>query len=198
MMAPNSTAPVRSGNPIQRDIEAPFHSLHHEINRLFGEVFLHGHLHRQSHLSGDRQGPFMPSINVSETDGEMRISADLPGVRAEDIDVTLVDDILTIRAEKTLDRADDKESFHILERSHGTLLRTLRLPYSVDTDKMKADFDNGVLIVALPINRDKERARRIPVQVAAQGGAPTTPDRNKAGAAAPEEAYNANPKPKAS
>ncbi|WP_420964457.1 Hsp20/alpha crystallin family protein [Bradyrhizobium sp. B120] len=197
-MAPNSTGPVRSGVLIQRDIEAPFHSLHHEINRLFGEVFLHGRLHHQSRPNVDQQGPFMPSINVSETDGEMRISADLPGVRAEDIDVTLVDDILTIRAEKTPDRADDKESFHVLERSHGTLLRTLRLPYSVDTDKMKADFDNGVLTVTLPINREKEYVRRIPVQAAAQGGEAPAPDRNKAGAAAPEVAYNADPKPKAS
>ncbi|WP_342725762.1 Hsp20/alpha crystallin family protein [Bradyrhizobium sp. B097] len=140
----------------------------------------------------------MPSINVSETDGEMRISADLPGVRAEDIDVTLVDDILTIRAEKTLDRTDDKENFHVLERSYGTLLRTLRLPYSVDADKMKADFDNGVLTVTLPINREKEHVRRIPVHAAAQSSEAPAPDRNKAGAAAPEVAYNADPKPKAS
>ena len=166
-MATNSPAPARSGSLIQRDVEAPLHSLHHEINRLFGEVFSHGQLHRQLRLNADQQGPIMPSINVSETDGEMRISADLPGVKASDIDVKLVDDILTIRAEKTLQKTDEKESFHVVESSYGIFLRTLRLPYLVDTDKMQASFDNGVLTVRLPICRDKEKARKIPVQTTA-------------------------------
>jgi HSP20 family protein len=198
MMAPNPTAPARPGNLIQRDLEAPFQSLHHEINRLFGEVFLHGRLHSQPRLSADPQGPFMPSINVSETDSEMRISADLPGVKGTDIDVTLVDDILTIRAEKALEKKDEKENFHVLERSHGTFLRTLRLPYSVDIDKMKAGFDNGVLTVTLPLNREKERARKILVQSGAQNGEASSSDNKIAAKApAPDAAHNVNPEPKA-
>lgn len=171
-MTPKSTMAVRSGGLIERDLEAPFHSLDHEINRLFGEVFLHGRLRNQQQLplNTDQQGPFMPSIDVSETDSEMRISADLPGVKRSDIDVTLVDDILTIRAEKTLEKKGEKQNFHVLERSYGTFLRTLRLPYPVDTDKMKADFDNGVLTVTLPFNKEKERTRKIPVQSGSQDG----------------------------
>jgi HSP20 family protein len=188
-MATNSTAPARSGGFIQRDVEAPLHSLHHEINRLFGEVFSHGRLHHW--LNVDQQGPIMPSINVSETDGQMRISADLPGVKASDIDVKLVDDILTIRAEKTLEKTDEKENFHVVESSYGTFLRTLRLPYLVDTDKMQASFDNGVLTVTLPLCRDKEKARKIPVQTAQDSAAAA------AKATAPDTSNNANPKPKA-
>jgi HSP20 family protein len=180
-MEPTSSASTRSAGLIQRDLEAPFHSLHHEINRLFGEVFLHGRLHHSLHVSGDQQGPFMPSINVSETDSEMRISADLPGVKGGDIDVTLVDDILTIRAEKALEKKDEKENFHVVERSYGTFLRTLRLPYAVDIDKMKAAFDNGVLTVTLPIEKDKERARKIPVQTGIPTSATSSADQKATG-----------------
>jgi HSP20 family protein len=68
---------------------------------------------------GSLHGPIMPGIDVTETDEEMRISAELPGVSEGDIDVSLVDDVLPIRGEKKLEK-DDKENYHFLERSYGT------------------------------------------------------------------------------
>jgi HSP20 family protein len=122
--------------------------------------------------AGSQHGPMMPSIDVSETDQEMRISADLPGVSEGDIDASLVDDILTIRGEKKLDKKDDKENYHVWDRSYGSFLRSLRLPYSVDTDKIRADFANGVLTVTLPKCKDKETSRKIPVQCGRPPGSP--------------------------
>ena len=77
-----------------------------------------------------RVGTFVnASMNVSETDKEIRITAELPGVTEQDIDVSLDDDVLTIRGEKKFERKDDKENFHFVERSYGTFQRSLRLPY---------------------------------------------------------------------
>ena len=69
-----------------------------------------------------------------------------------------------LRGEKRLDKRDGEESYHFAARSYGTSLRSLRLPYSVDTDKIRAEFANGVLTVMLPKCKDKEKSRKIPVQ----------------------------------
>jgi len=136
------------------------------MNRLF-DVF-HDKFNG-SMPAGSQHGPMMPGIDVSETDQELRISADLPGVNEDDINVSLVDDILTIRGEKKLDA---KANYHVVERPYGTFLRSLRLPYSVDTGKIRADFTNGVLTVTLPKCKDKEISRKIPVQCGQSHGSP--------------------------
>lgn len=166
MIARESLAPVRSNGFLERDFGHPFLSLHREMNRLF-DVF-HDKFSGSMPV-GSQHGPMMPSIDVSETDQEMRISADLPGVSEDDIGVSLFDDILTIRGEKKL---DEKANYHVVERSYGVFLRSLRLPYSVDTDKIRADFANGVLTVTLPKCKDKEISRKIPVQCGRPPGTP--------------------------
>lgn len=144
----------------------PFLSLHREMNRLF-DVF-HDKFSGSMPV-GSQHGPMMPSIDVNETDQELRMSADLPGVSEDNIIVSLVDDILTIRGEKKLDKT---ANYHIVERSYGTFLRSQRLPYSVDTDKIRADFANGVLTVTLPKCKGKETSRKIPVQCGRPPGSP--------------------------
>ena len=76
-------------------------------------------------------------MNVSETDKEIRITAELPGVTEQDIEVSLDDDVLTIRGEKKFERKDDKENFHFVERSYGTFQRSLRLPYAVNSSRSR-------------------------------------------------------------
>ena len=104
------------------------------------------------------------SMNVSETDKEIRITAELPGVTEQDIDISLDDDVLTIRGEKKFERKDDKENFHFVERSYGTFQRSLRLPFPVDPEQVQASFENGVLTVTVPKTGRQERSRRIQVQ----------------------------------
>jgi HSP20 family protein len=110
-------------------------------------------------------------MNVSETENEIHVAAELPGVREEDIDVSLNDDILTIRGEKRFERQDEKENFHVVERSFGTFQRSIRLPFPVDPEQVQARFDNGVLMVTMPKTAQQQRTKRIQVQRGA-GGTP--------------------------
>lgn len=162
-MARNSIAPFRAGV----GGGDPFLSLHREMNRLFDDVFRGG-------IAGpteDSSAGFVPArINVSETDNELRITAELPGVSQNDVEITLNDDILTIRGEKRFENKDDRENFHFVECSYGTFQRSMRLPYATDPDQVQATFENGVLTVTLPKNQAKERSRRIQVQGKSERG----------------------------
>lgn len=179
-MSPTSLRPAHIVGVVEHDAAAPFHSLHREVNRLFDDL-----LRRHSSLpaSAEQRGPLMPSIDVSETDGEVRICAELPGVSEGDIDVSLDGDVLVIRGEKKFEREDDKENYHVVERSYGTFQRALRLPWAIDSEKVGADFSNGVLTVTLPKGVEPEKTRKIPIQGA---GAP---------ASTPGSAPPAKPKP---
>jgi HSP20 family protein len=112
---------------------------------------------------GGEGGMLMPHMDVSETDKELKVCAELPGVSEKDVDVRLEDDVLVIRAEKKFERKDEKENFHFMERSYGTFQRSLRLPFSVNPDDVKAGFENGVLTVTLPKSAQQARSRRIEV-----------------------------------
>jgi HSP20 family protein len=144
----------------------PFLSLHREMNRLFDDVLRGTAVPAAagSQAQGDVGNFVNASMNVSETEKEIRITAELPGVTEQDIDVSLDDDVLTIRGEKKFERTDDKENFHFVERSYGTFQRSLRLPFSVDPEQVQASFENGVLTVTVPKTGRQERSRRIQVQ----------------------------------
>ena len=106
----------------------------------------------------------MPHMDVSETDQELRICAELPGVNEEDVEVRLEDNVLVIRGEKKFERKEEKENYHFSERSYGTFQRALRLPGAVEPDQVKARFENGVLTVTVPKSEQHERSRRIQIQ----------------------------------
>jgi HSP20 family protein len=163
-MARNPMTPFRPGGGMFPG--DPFLSLHREMNRLFDDVFRGASLPSAAGSQGQGDvGNFVnASMNVSETDKEIRITAELPGVTEQDIDVSLDDDVLTIRGEKKFERKDDKENFHFVERSYGTFQRSLRLPHAVDSEQVQASFENGVLTVTVPKTRQPERSRRIQVQ----------------------------------
>jgi HSP20 family protein len=151
----------------------PFLSLHREMNRLFDDVFRGAGLPAAG-SQGQGVGNFVnASMNVSETEKELRITAELPGVTEQDIDISLDDDVLTIRGEKKFERTDDKENFHFVERSYGTFQRSLRLPFPADPEQVQASFENGVLTVTLPKTGRQERSRRIQVQSRGAGGQST-------------------------
>ncbi len=163
-MARNPMTPFRPGGGMFTG--DPFLSLHREMNRLFDDVFRGTGLPAATGSQGQGDvGTFVnASMNVSETDKEIRITAELPGVIEQDIDVSLDDDVLTIRGEKKFERKDDKENFHFVECSYGTFQRSLRLPYAVDSEQVQASFENGILTVTVPKTERQERSRRIQVQ----------------------------------
>jgi HSP20 family protein len=95
-------------------------------------------------------GAWAPMLDVSETKDAMIVTAELPGVDAEDIGLALTDDVLTLKGEKEKTTEEREERYHRVERRYGTFLRSVRLPMAVDGSKITATFKNGVLVVTLP------------------------------------------------
>ncbi len=145
----------------------PFQMLHREMNRLFDDVFqgMPGSQTPGQAGGGNANNFIEMNMNVSETENEIRVTAELPGVTEQDIEVRLDDEILSIRAEKKFEQGQGsgKENFHFVERAYGTFQRSLRLPSSVNPDQISAHFENGVLSVSVPKAAQQERSHKIQV-----------------------------------
>ena len=135
----------------------PFLDLHREVNRLFDDSL---HSMREG-SSGSAGLVISPKVDVCQTDDGWEITAELPGVRQEDIDLRLDGDMLTISGEKRYERKDDKNRF--VERSYGNFTRSFQLPFAPDPDKVTADCDRGVLTVKLPKAAEQDKSRRISI-----------------------------------
>ena len=93
---------------------------------------------------------FTPAFDVSETEKELIVKAEVPGMDKKDIQVTLSDGMLTIKGEKKQEKEDENENYHSIERRYGAFSKTMRLPFEVETDKVDATYKHGVLKVTLP------------------------------------------------
>jgi HSP20 family protein len=108
-----------------------------------------------------------PSIDVTETDKEIEITAELPGLERQDVEISLEDNVLTIRGEKKVADADDKnKNYHLTERSYGIFYRAFQLPVGIDPASVEATMSNGVLKVKTPKPAHTE-AKKIEVKEAA-------------------------------
>ena len=123
--------------------EHPFLALHREMNRMF-DNFFHGFDFPMSTTSGWSVGAW-PNVEVSETDDEVKLVAELPGIEEKDVDLTFHDGVLTLKGEK---KAETNGAVYS-ERWQGQFERTVRLGPDVDPDKIKAQFKNGVLTVTV-------------------------------------------------
>jgi HSP20 family protein len=94
------------------------------------------------------RGP-VPSVDITEDDGNYVVTAELPGVKREDVNVELEEDVLTIRGEKRSEREEKKEKRRFVERSYGTFSRSFTLPANADPDRVSAGFKDGVLTVTI-------------------------------------------------
>ena len=108
-----------------------------------------------------------PPVDVYQVaDQELVLKAELPEMAREDIDITVVNSLLTIKGEKKLSRDVKEEHFHHVERRYGAFSRSFSLPPTVDPNRVSAEYKNGVLTVRLPL-REEAKARSITVDVAA-------------------------------
>jgi HSP20 family protein len=124
-------------------------SLVREIEKTFDDFS------RRSPLAGfygAGEGMTAPKVDVAEGKDGIDVTAELPGVEEKDIEVTLADDMLTIRGEKRTDREEGgkDKSWHLIERSYGSFSRTIPLPYEPESKNVEAKFDKGVLRIRLP------------------------------------------------
>ena len=104
-----------------------------------------------------------PSVDVVENDDNFQIIAELPGIKMEDVNISLADNILTLKGEKKNEISENKRNFYRVERSYGRFQRSFSLPSTVDAERVQANLDNGVLTITLP-KSEKAKAREIPIK----------------------------------
>ena len=146
----------------------PFSHLQREIGRAVEDVFRGA----PSAFRGFGGPGFAPSLDVRETAQGLELTAELPGVAENDIELSLEGDVLLLRGEKREERKSEERGVHMQERSYGSFQRSLRLPYAPDPAGVTASFDKGVLHVSLPRpQKAAAKDNRIPIRAGAgQGG----------------------------
>jgi len=139
----------------------PFSYLRNQVNRVFDDFWGESWLEPR-HEAG--AAGFWPQVDVTETDKEIKVCAEIPGVDAKDIDVSVEDGMLTIKGEKKYEREANEKGQYRIERSYGAFERSLALPAEVDESKAKAEFKKGVLRLTLPKRPGAaSRRKKIPV-----------------------------------
>ena len=157
----STPAPTRYGEGAD-----PFVTLRREMDRLFDDAF-RGFGVPSLGLGRDWGWPSQrdwgwPSLEVSESDKDVTVTAELPGLEEKDVEVLLAEGVLTIRGEKKSETEDKDRRFS--ERYYGRFERRVALPAEVDEDKVQASFRNGVLTVTMPKSAEAEaHVKRIPV-----------------------------------
>ena len=131
-----------------------------QVNRLFDEFFSQPFGLSTFMPNSALWGDFAPSVDVSETDREITVSAELPGIEPEDINITLEHNTLTISGEKHAEKEEKNKRYYRLERSYGSFQRTIPLPEGIDEDKIDATFKRGVLHVTLPKTVEAQQKRK--------------------------------------
>jgi HSP20 family protein len=129
----------------RRDL-SPFAALQSEIDRTFDSF--RAMFGREAPILGE-SGAIIPRMDLSESNGTLQITMDLPGVGDDDLDVSLADDVLTIKGARSEEREETDKNFHLVERSHGSFQRSIPLGFTVAPDKVKAAFKQGVLTVTV-------------------------------------------------
>ena len=143
-----------------RDLWEPFTSLRRDMERLF-EDFSRDFSWGSPAAAGTAVAP---RIDVSETDSEIKIEAEMPGVEEKDVEVVLSNGRLTITGEKKQEKEEKKKDYHVVERSYGSFARSIGLPFAADPEKVKASFAKGVLTVTVPKPPEvKAKEKKIPI-----------------------------------
>ena len=150
-----SLVPFRGQGALTRPDFGVFGTLQREVDRLFDDF-----------ARGANANLLAPRIEVTESDKEIEISAELPGLERKDIDISLDRNLLTIRAEKKVEAEQKDKNVHMTERSYGVFYRVLELPMAVDPSSVQATMLNGVLKISLP-KPARTEAKKIEVKEAA-------------------------------
>jgi HSP20 family protein len=130
-------------------IAAPAVSLRREIDRLFDDTL--SALGANGANGTTRVNDWMPPVDIRESEGELTISLEIPGVSPENIQLTTDNGVLTVSGEKVEERKEDQQRrYHLVERSYGSFSRSFRMPKNLDDSKIEATFEHGVLTVHIP------------------------------------------------
>jgi HSP20 family protein len=138
-------------------------TLQDQINRLFNETF--DHSSEEGNLTA-----WAPAVDIHETEQEVVVKADLPGVKPEDLDVRVENNLLTIRGERKFEKRVSEQNYLRVERSYGSFSRSFSLANTVNTEAIKADYKDGVLTLSIP-KREEAKPKQIKVQVGTSAAA---------------------------
>jgi HSP20 family protein len=151
-----SLVPSRESGALTMRPSFPLFGLHREIDRLFSEF-------AQGIGPEGGQANIIPNIEVSETDNVIEITAEMPGLERNDIDISIEDDTLTIRGEKRVEERQEERNVQLSERTYGVFLRVLQLPPGIDPSNVQATMSNGILRIVIP-KPAKPEAKKIEVK----------------------------------
>jgi HSP20 family protein len=130
-------------------------SIQNELNRLFGRTFT-GEV-------GEREAAWVPAVDIAETQERFLITAELPGVEPDDVDISVENSVLTLRGERKFYRETREDDFHRIERRFGAFARSITLPSTADPERINASFDAGLLTIEVP-KREEAKPRKIQVK----------------------------------
>lgn len=136
-----------------------FAHIRQEIQDFFTRM---SHLIPSSHHEGTSQDrpPLIPAVDIYETDKDLVIKAEVPGLSEDDIKLSLANSTLTIEAEKKSKREKEGRTYHVIEQSSGLFIRTLSLPMEVDSSKVEAYVKHGILKISLPKSAQSQRIKK--------------------------------------
>ena len=132
-------------------------SLQDEMNRLFMT-----NLPREFGQEEMASGGWTPSVDIFESENEIVLEAELPGMKREDFEVSIENNVITLKGERHFEKKEEGDNYHRVERSYGSFTRSFSLPRTVSAEATKADFKNGILRVSLP-KKEEAKARKIEV-----------------------------------
>ncbi len=144
----------------------PLHSLRGEVDRLFDDFMSSWPFSTRTTAAQPWARlpaafrPAMPATDIAENGKAFVITMDLPGVDEKNIDVNVTDDVLTVRAEATAERKEEKENCFLSERQHGEFQRAFQIPSGVDSARIGASYEKGVLIITLPKTAEAQQKQR--------------------------------------
>ena len=153
-----SLIPIGRDSSLTRTEANPLAMLQQEMDRLFDGF--------SKSFTGLSSRTLMPSMDLAETEKEIELTAELPGMEEKDVQLNVVDNQLTIRGEKKNQREEKEKDYHLVERNYGSFVRTVDLPPGVDLDSIKAVMSKGVLKVTVP-KPAPAQAKKIEVKAAA-------------------------------
>ncbi len=145
----------------QNEQNNPLVGFRREVDRLFDDLFRWPTTSFGPSFGVAGRALAWPNLEVNETDREVRITAEVPGMSEKDVELTVEDGILTLRGEKKSETADKDRGYS--ERFYGRFERRIALPGGVDDKEARAEFRDGVLTVTIPKSAEAERGRRIPI-----------------------------------
>jgi len=136
-------------------------AIQERMNRLFDETFQRTRSRENEDISA---GLWSPPVDIYETEKEIVLKAELPEIDQKDIDIKVEDNTLTIKGERKFEQETKKENYHRIERAYGKFSRSFSLPNTIDQEKIKASYKNGILELVMP-KKEESKPKQISVEL---------------------------------